>query len=116
MVGAAQRRAQDGQRLVRWSTTSPAQIRALEKQGYDVGYIGDRTEAAVYLDAQRGELLRAQGYTIGEVVPTTTTSRRARAEITRRTEGEALAAEVAENGLTKAAKAKGAASTSRVMS
>ena len=46
----------------------PAQISALEKQGYDVGYIGERTEAAVYLDAKQENLLRAQGYTIGEVV------------------------------------------------
>ena len=39
-----------------WSTTTiAAQISALEKQGYDVGYIGERTEAAVYLDAAAGE-------------------------------------------------------------
>ena len=66
------------------------------------------TEAAVYLDAQQENLLRAQGYTIGEVVVDGRTAQTRRAEINAVTEGEALAAEVAKNGLTKSAKAKGA--------
>ena len=86
----------------------PAQISALEKQGYDVGYIGENTEAAVYLDAQQENLLRAQGYTIGEVVADEDDFAARRAEINATTEGEAIAAEVAKNGLSKAAKAKGA--------
>ena len=57
---------------------------------------------------QQETLLRAQGYTIGEVVADEDDFAARRAEINATTEGEALAAEVAKNGLTKAAKAKGA--------
>ena len=107
-AGVAQAQAQDGQRLVMVYNDDSAQISALETQGYDVGYIGERTEAAVYLDAQQENILRAEGYTIGEVVADAQDSLNRRIEINAATEGEALAAEVAKNGLTKSAKAKGA--------
>src|SRR4051794_13749822 len=107
-VGAAPASAQDGLRLQKVYNNDPAQIAALEKQGYDVGYVGERTEAAVYLNDDSAALLRAQGYTVGEVVADENTELARRAEINATTEGEALAAEVAESGLTKSAKAKGA--------
>src|SRR4051794_38980733 len=66
-VGAAPASAQDGQRLMMVYNSS-AQIQTLETQGYDVGYIGDPTEAAVYLTSEQENLLRAQGFQIGEVV------------------------------------------------
>src|SRR6201991_1178969 len=106
-VGAASAAAQDGLRLQMVYNEDPAQITALEEQ-YDVGYIGERTEAAVYLDDNSEALLRAQGYTIGEVVHDEADAQARRAEINATTEGEAVAAEVAKNGLTKAAKAQGA--------
>src|SRR4051794_20076438 len=108
VAGTAQANAQDGQRLVMVYNEDAAQISGLEGQGYDVGYIGERTEAAVYLDAQQENLLRAQGFTIGEVVADEQTDLQRRAEINATTEAEALSAEVAKNGLSKAAKAKGA--------
>src|ERR1700759_1607620 len=66
--GSSQAFAQDEQRLVMVYNNDPAQISALEKQGYDVGYIGENTEAAVYLDAQQEAILKAEGYTLGQVV------------------------------------------------
>jgi hypothetical protein len=35
---------------------------------YDVGYIGEPTEAAVYVNADEEGVLRAEGYKIGEVI------------------------------------------------
>jgi len=78
-VGAASAAAQDGLRLQMVYNEDPAQITALEKQ-YDVGYIGERTEAAVYLDDNSEALLRAQGYTIGQVVHDEADSQARRAE------------------------------------
>ncbi len=108
-AGVAQAQAQGEQRLVMVHNNDPAQIEALENGGvYDVGYIADDTEAAVYLDSTGEALLRAQGFTIGQVVSTEADYENRRAEIARTNAAEALAADVAENGLTKAAKAKGA--------
>src|SRR4051795_5288506 len=106
-AGVAQADAQDGQRLT-MVYSSQEQIQAMEKQGYDVGYVGEPTEAAVYLDDNSEALLRAQGYKIGEVVFDDEDFQARRAEIARTDEAEALAADVAENGPTKASKAKGA--------
>src|SRR6185436_20046983 len=105
--GTAQASAQDGQRLVMVYNTQE-QIQSLEKQGYDVGYIGEPTEAAVYVTSEQENVLRAEGYTIGQVVADEQDWLNRRAEINATDEGEALAAEVAKNGLTKSAKAKGA--------
>src|SRR5689334_21909170 len=107
-VGAASAAAQDsGLRLQKVSNSDPAKISALETQGYDVGYVGERTEAAVYLDDKSAAVLRAEGYTIGEVVATEDDYLARRAEINATTAAEARAAELAENG-PKASKAKGA--------
>src|SRR5690242_15382111 len=107
-VGAAQASAQDGLRLQKVYADDPAMINALETQGYDVGYVGERTEAAVYLDDHSEALLRAQGYRIGEVVANEDDFLARRAEINATTAAEARAAEVAKNGLSQSAKAKGA--------
>ncbi len=107
-VGATQARAQDeAQRLV-MVYNSPEQIQTLEKQGYDVGYIGDPNEAAVYLTSQQENLLRAQGFTLGQVVADDADWQARKVEMAKTDEAEALAAEVARNGITKATKAKGA--------
>src|SRR4051812_25687873 len=68
-VGAAQAAAQEdsGQRMV-MVYGSEAQIAGLENAGYDVGYVGDKDEAAVYVDDQQEALLRAQGFQIGSTV------------------------------------------------
>ena len=82
-------------------------IEALEDKGYDVGFVGEHYEAGVYVDDVGEAQLRAEGYRIGETVEDAN-SRARKAEIAETTEAEALAAEVATNGLTKSAKAKGA--------
>src|SRR4051794_18322681 len=107
-VGAATAAAQDGLRLQMVYNDDPAQIKALESQ-YDVGYIGDRTEAAVYLDDNSEALLRAQGYRIGQVVHDEADAAARRAEINEVTEGEARAAEILTNGPANSTKAKSAA-------
>src|SRR4051812_1305058 len=108
-VGAASAAAQDsGLRLQKVYNNDPAKISALETQGYDVGYVGERTEAAVYLDDNSAAVLRAEGYTIGEVVADEDDLLARRAEINATTDAEARAAELAEHGPSKSAKAKGA--------
>ena len=86
----------------------PAQIEALEKQGYDVGYIAEDTDAAVYLDNRARRCCGPRATRSAEVVSDEADYENRRAEIARRPSREALAAEVAKNGLTKSAKAKGA--------
>ena len=108
--GAALAQAQDGSRLVMVNGDA-ALIQTLETQGYDVGFVGEPTEAAVYLDAAQENLLRAQGFSIGEVIFDAEDAAARRAEINATTEGERIAAEVAKNGLSKAAKSKGAVNT-----
>jgi hypothetical protein len=100
MFGAASPAfAQDGeQRLIMVSHPDAEAIHALEDK-FDVGYIGDHTEAAVYLDATEEGILRAQGYTIGEVVADTDTWEARKAEIAAHDEAEAIAASIAQNGL-----------------
>ena len=104
---AAQAQAQDEQRLV-MVNGSAALIQSLEGQGYDVGFVGEPTEAAVYLDSAQENLLRAQGLKIGEVVFDADDFAARRAEINAATDGEKLAAEVASRGLTQSAKSNGA--------
>ena len=87
---------------------SPAMIEALEDKGYDVGYVGEHYEAGVYLDDAGEARLRAEGYKIGETVEDDDTWLARKAEIAATTAREALAAEVAQSGLTESAKAKGA--------
>ncbi len=87
---------------------SPAMIESLEDNGFDVGYVAGDTEAAVYLDDFSEAQLRADGYKIGDVVADEHNFEERKAEIAATTAAEALAAEVAANGLTKTAKAQGA--------
>ena len=87
---------------------APAMIESLEDNGFDVGYVAGDTEAAVYLDDLAEAQLRADGYRIGEVVADEHNFEERKAEIAATTAAEALAAEVAANGLTKTAKAQGA--------
>ena len=69
---------------------SPFMIEQLEKQGYDVGFIGEKYEAAVYMDDAQEAKLRADGYKIGETVEDHTTWLARKAEIAATTEREAL--------------------------
>jgi hypothetical protein len=105
--GAAQASAQDGQRLV-MVYNSAAEIAGLENQGYDVGYIGDKTEAAVYLTAQEEGLLQAQGFRIGAVVADDEDFAARAAANEQASQAEALAAAVAKNGVSNTGKAKSA--------
>ena len=75
--GTAQAYAQDGQRLVMVYNT-PAQIAALEGQGYDVGYVGEKNEAAVYLTIRTRRCCALRASRSARSWPTRTTSRRAR--------------------------------------
>ena len=99
----------DEERMV-MVTGSPAAIEALEGKGYDVGFVGELTEAGVFVDDASEAQLRAEGYKIGATVEDANTRLAVKAQIAETTEGEALAAEVATNGLTKSAKSKGAVS------
>ena len=109
MLGAsAPALAQDEQRMV-MVTGSPAMIEALEGKGYDVGFVGELNEAGVYVDDADEARLRAEGYTIGQTVEDASTRLAVKAADRRRPpRARQLAAEVAKNGLTKSAKAKGA--------
>ena len=48
-IGAPAALSDDGQRLI-MVEHSPFMIEQLEKQGYDVGFIGEKYEAAVFVD------------------------------------------------------------------
>ncbi len=63
--------AQDDEdwRLVKVTADTAEQIQQLDGR-YDVGYIGELNEAAVYVDDETEALLRAEGYTIGATVQT----------------------------------------------
>jgi len=108
LLGAsAQASADDAQRLVMVSH-SPAMIEQLEKKGYDVGFVGEHYEAAVYVDDASEALLRAEGYTIGATLEDQNTWLARKVEIADAQAKERLASEVARRGLTKTAKSKGA--------
>ncbi|MBE2318011.1 chitobiase/beta-hexosaminidase C-terminal domain-containing protein [Solirubrobacter sp. CPCC 204708] len=87
---------------------SEAMIEALESKGYDVGYVTDHTEAAVYVDDAGEARLRAEGYRLGDVVASQQNFEQRKAEIAATKDAEAAAAEVAKNGLSKSAKSRGA--------
>src|ERR1700754_131904 len=98
LVGGAQAFAdENGRRLIMVTADTPSQIQQLEGK-YDVGYVGEPTEAAVYLDSEEEALLRAQGYELGEVVEDQKTWLDRRAEIDATTEHERLAKEFAQRG------------------
>ena len=79
---------------------TPSKIDQLQDK-YDVGYVGDPTEAAVHLDSEEEALLRAQGYELGEVVEDHKTWLDRRAEIDATTQRETLAKEFAQRGIPK---------------
>ncbi|HEX6026315.1 MAG TPA: M14 family zinc carboxypeptidase [Solirubrobacter sp.] len=100
-LGAPAALADDGQRLV-MVEHSPAMIEALEQKGFDVGFVGEKTEAAVYLTVAQEAKLRAEGYRIGEVLEDARTHQARLAEISATKNREALAAEFARSGLPRA--------------
>ena len=73
----------DGQRLV-MVEHSPFMIEQLEQQGYDVGFIGEKYEAAVYVDNAAEAKLRAAGTRSARRSRTTTRGPRARPRSRRR--------------------------------
>src|SRR5690349_18407549 len=98
LVGGSQASAdENGRRLIMVTADTPAMIQQLDSD-YDVGYVGEPTEAAVYLDSDEEALLRAQGYELGEVVEDHKTWLDRRAEIDATTERERLAKEFAQRG------------------
>jgi hypothetical protein len=108
MLGAsAPALADDAPRMV-MVTGSPAAIEALEGKGYDVGFVGELNEAGVYVDDASEARLRAEGYTIGQTVEDESTRLAVKAQTAEQAAQEAMAASVAQSGLTKANKAKGA--------
>ena len=85
-------------RLVEVTADSAEAIERLELK-YDVGYIGDHTEAAVYVDDETEARLRAEGYRIGNTIEDRNTWRDRRAEIDATDAREALAKEFAQRGI-----------------
>src|SRR5262245_54197036 len=92
---------ENGRRLIMVTADTPSKIDQLQGE-YDVGYVGEPTEAAVYLDRGEEALLRAQGYGLGEVVEDHKTWLDRRAEIDATTQRETLAKEFAQRGIPEA--------------
>jgi hypothetical protein len=94
--------AQDDEdwRLVKVTADTAAQIQQLDGR-YDVGYIGELNEAAVYVDDETEAQLRAEGYTIGATVQTRDDWLARKAEIAATDAREALAEQFALNGTPK---------------
>src|SRR5688572_22119962 len=95
-LGAVPAFAADGEapRLVKVTAASDALIHALEEE-FDVGYIADHAEAAVYVTDAEEAKLRTLGYTIGDTVEDEGTWEARRAEIAATKAAEAAAAEFA---------------------
>ena len=98
LVGSAEALAAGQKRLVMVTASTEEAIQALERS-YDVGYVGDPTEAAVYIDDREEALLRAAGYTIGETVQDRGDYLERKAETAETTQSEKLASEFARKGL-----------------
>jgi hypothetical protein len=96
--GGAQAFAEGESRLVKVTAASDAMIHQLE-ESYDVGYVTDHTEAAVYVTDADVAKLRALGYTIGETVEDANTWEARKREIAAVKETEALAGQFAQRGL-----------------
>jgi len=92
--------ADDELRLVKVTADTAEQIQQLDGR-YDVGYIGELNEAAVYMDDEIEARLRAEGYTIGATIEDHNTWLERKAEIAATDQREALAAQFAENGVPK---------------
>src|SRR5262249_4409702 len=89
-----------GRRLVLVTAQTPGEISALQRD-YDVGYVGEPTEAAVYLNAGEEAVLRAEGYTIGQAIEDRNTWLDRKAEIAATDAAEQRARSFAENGAPK---------------
>ena len=98
--------ADEAPRLVKVTAPTDEMIHELE-ESYDVGYLADHTEAAVYVTDVEEAQLRALGYTIGDTVEDESTWEARKAEIAATKAAEAAAAEFAEEGVDKS-KARGA--------
>ncbi len=91
--------ADEGQRLV-MVEHSPFMIQQLESKGYDVGFIGEKYEAAVFMDAaERGEAAGRRLQDRPGRSRTTNTRLDRKAEIAATTQSEALASEFARKGI-----------------
>ena len=84
-IGAPAALSDDSQRLI-MVEHSPFMIEQLEKSGYDVGFIGEKYEAAVFADSAEEAKLRAAGYKLGQVVENDATRHARKAEIAATTE------------------------------
>src|SRR5215203_774102 len=91
-LGAPAALADESQRLV-MVEHSPFMIEQLEHEGYDVGFIGEKYEAGVYMDAAEEAKLRKAGYKIGQTLENATTWLQRKTEIATTTQNEALAKE-----------------------
>jgi hypothetical protein len=85
------------QRLIKVTADSAAKIAMLEDE-FDVGYVGEPTEAAVYLDAEQEALLRARGYRLGQVIEDQSTWEARKREIAAANEREAQTRQLARQG------------------
>jgi hypothetical protein len=90
----------DGERLV-MVTHSPFMIEQLEAKGFDVGFVGEKTEAAVYVDDAGLAKLRAEGYTIGKTLEDQRTWEARTAQVAAEREEEQLAARFARKGVPR---------------
>ena len=95
--------ADEAPRLVKVTAPTDEMIHELE-ESYDVGYLADHTEAAVYVTDTEEAKLRALGYTIGDTVEDESTWEARKAEIAATKAAEAAAAEFAEDGVSKSAR------------
>ena len=106
--GSTQAQADSGQRLV-MVEHSPFMIQQLESKGYDVGFIGERTEAAVYLDdAERGAACAPRASRSARVEDDEDAARAQRRDRRGPPRARRSPPRSPRNGLSKAAKAKGA--------
>src|SRR3954467_2378454 len=87
-------------RLVKVTADTAEQIQQLDDR-YDVGYIGELNEAAVYVDDESEARLRAEGYHIGATIEDRNDWLARKAEIAATDQREALAARFAEDGVPK---------------
>src|SRR3954453_1980676 len=90
----------DDWRMVKVTADTAEQIQQLDGR-YDVGYVGELNEAAVYVDDETEARVRAEGYTIGETVQTRADWLARKAEIAATDQREALAEQFALNGSPK---------------
>jgi hypothetical protein len=90
----------DDWRLVKVTADTAEQIQQLDGR-YDVGYIGELNEAAVYVDDETEARLRAEGYHIGATVQDRDDWLARKAEIAATDQREALAQQFALDGSPK---------------